>query len=539
MAVGLKELNDRFDALETENLKQRDIWTEIAKYTNLSASLRFDGVDTDGKEYAKDVYDTTAIESVKTFTDGLVGNYVSKKDLWMAMAAVDPEVNRKKTIQEFFQDVTQRMYAALSRSNFYNVISEYTKMGITIATATMYVAEDPNTGKIQFSIKHPSEVFIDQDWYGKVDTCFRRVIVTAKAAGEFFLAEKGAFSEALTKAIVDAPFQKFTFRHAVFPATSEYFKYPGVTGSHASVYWEEDGKKELRVSGYDSFPFVSWRYRQEGNEIYGRGPSHDAIPDIKNANQMKLDLMKVSNRQADPPLNIPHEMKGKLRNKPGGANYYTDPGRVVFPWQAPGNIPVATAEYQNTVKAIERFYYVPYFKLLTDLTQRMTTYEVGQRKSEQGTLISTPVIKFESEALDELLFRVFEIENKAGRMPPIPSELNGEVTWQYLGQLAQIQSRTAKNHGIYTTLDDLERIAPFAPQALKTFNWDQTMRDLALNNGFPAKNILSEADVEKLLAEEAKQMQEQQKLQSAESMGKAMPGLNQEVVPGSPAEALL
>jgi hypothetical protein len=539
MAPKLSDLDNRFDALESENIKQRDTWAEIAKYTNPSMTLLFEGDDTDGKLYAKDVYDTTAIDSVKTFTDGVVGNYVSKSNTWMGMMAVDPEVNRKKTVQEFLQDVNKRMFAALSRSNFYNVISQYTTLGITIATATMYVQEDPKFGRIIFSVRHPIEVFIDQDWYGKIDTCFRRIIVTAKAAGDFFFNEKSKFSEGLTKAINDDPFSKFNFRHAVFPATGEYFKYPGVTGNYASIYWEEGEDKELSVGGYDSFPFVSWRYRQEGNEIYGRGPSHDALPDIKNVNAMKHDIMKYSQKQGDPPLNIPYEMKGKVRNKPGGANYYQDTGRVVSPWNSASNIPVTLEQLKDMRAQIENHYYVPYFKMLTGLTQRMTSFEVAERKSEQATLISTPIIKYESEALDELLFRVFEIESAAGRMPDIPNELQGEVTWQYNGPLAQIQIRTAKNDGIKATINDLERIVPFAPQVIQTFNWDQVARDLAMNNGFPAKDIFSEQEVEKKLAEQ-KQLQEQQnQLAAAESMGKAMPGLNQEIVEGSPAEALL
>lgn len=537
--IGISDLNNRFEALQEKNLKQKDIWTEITKYTNPSMNLMFESENTAGKTYANDVYDTTAINAVSTFTDGVVGNYVSKSGLWMGMMAVDPEVNKKKAVQEFLQDVNQRMYATLSRSNFYDVISQYTKLGITVATATMYVQEDPRTGRIVFSVRHPSEIFIDQDWYGKVDTGFRNIVVTAKAAGDFFFKEKSKFSDALTKAVVDTPDDLFTFRHGVFPASGEWFKYPGVKGNHASVYWEASETKELSIGGYDTFPFVSWRYRQDGNEIYGRGPSHDALPDIKNVNAMKLDMMKASHKQADPPLNIPMEMKGKVRNKPGGANYYGDPGRLVMPFQSQGNIPVGRSELEDMRRQVEAHYYVPYFKMLTGLTQRMTSYEVGQRKAEQGTLLSTPIIKYESEALDELLFRVFELENAAGRMPEVPNELKGEVTWQYLGQLAQQQIRTSKNDGISATLADLERIAPFAPEILQAFNWTETARALAINNGFPAKNIYTQAEIEKAQAAAAQAQQQQQQMQAAESMGKAMPGLNQPIVPGSPAEELL
>ena len=159
------------------------------------------------------------------------------------------------------------------------------------------------------------------------------------------------------------------------------------------MYWEEREKDAIRVGGYKSFPFVTWRYRIEGIEKYGRGPSHDALPDIKGLNAMAKTLLQAGHKAANPPLNIPEEMKDKVRNKPGGANYYLDPGRVVMPWPVSTNYPIGVDQWDRKKKQVESHYYIDFWKLLTQLTQRMTAMEVAERRGEKATLIATPISK--------------------------------------------------------------------------------------------------------------------------------------------------
>ena len=69
---------------------------------------------------------------------------------------------------------------------------------------------------------------------------------------------------------------------------------------------------------------------------------------------------------------------------------------------------------------------------------------------------------------------------------------------------------------------------------------DQLSKELEdLSRHEKAVLVEFEQEVEKKLAETKQLQEQQQQLQTAESMGKAMPGLNQEIVEGSPAEALL
>ncbi len=526
MAAEFDQLNKRYETLEEENVKQHTVWIDIAKHFNPAISLMFEKDETEEEEYAKDVFTQTGIESANTMADGIVGNMISKSTPWVGMYALDPDVNKKKTIQEFFQKVNFGILSALSRSNFYNIIPSYTKMGVTIATATMFVEEDINTTGVVFSMKHPKEIFIDHDWYQNVDTIFRRVKIGALAAANYFIKEKNKLSPELIKMAEESPYEMVEIHHGIFPAKGEWFNYPGVSGNVASVYWEPKAKDVIRAGGFESFPGVSWRYRLEGLEKYGRGPAHDALPSMRGGNVIRKTLLQTSQMAGDPPLNIPEELKNKVRNKPRGANYFRDPGRITSQWKVNTQFPVTLEMQEMVKKEIQAPFYIDYWKLLSQLTQRMTAMEVSERRGEKATLISTPIAKYESEALDNMLFKVYQIEEKNGRMPEVPSELQGDVGWQYNGILAQMQKRSLLNDGVRSTLNDLERIMPMAPDAGRAFNWPNTMRDMALNNGFPAVNLFSEQEVEQQIAAEQEALQKQQGVDQVEQLGKAAGGLN-------------
>ena len=523
-----KTLVSRFEQAKAENEKHKATWQDLSKYANPSLSLLFDKDDTASETYAKDVYDSTAINALRTMTDGLIGNMVSKASPWVELRAIDPELDKKPSNRLVLQDINRRLYAVLARTNFYNMLPTYVSTCLTIATATMFVEEDVKTTQAIFSVRHPKEVFIAKDWYGNINEIYRSVMVPAQAAANFFVDNKSALSKDLLDKVNDSPFELVRINHAVFPTNDNYFQFPGVSKKFGNVYWEDGAKDIIVADGYDYFPFVTWRYRVEGNETYGRGPTHDAYADIKGINTIKKTLLKAANLSADPPLNIPAEMKGQVQNKPRGANYYRDPGRVVERWRVEGNYPVGNAEYESVKSAIEDVYYVPFWKMLSQLTQRMTSYEVQQRKGEQATLISVPASRFESEALDNLLNIVYNIEARNKRMPPVPAELlSSGVQWQYNGALAQLQRKSIISNAITTTLNDISLPAQMDPSSMMALDLSKAVRIIANNDNFPAEAIVSEIDVEKQKQAIQQAQQQAQQAQDVKNMGQGLPGMTE------------
>ncbi|MCD6449011.1 MAG: hypothetical protein J7L34_00705, partial [Thermotogaceae bacterium] len=73
----LDDLNNRYETLEEDNIKQHGVWSDIAKHFNPALSLMFEKDETEEEEYAKDVFIQTGIESANTMSDGIVGNMIS------------------------------------------------------------------------------------------------------------------------------------------------------------------------------------------------------------------------------------------------------------------------------------------------------------------------------------------------------------------------------------------------------------------------------------------------------------------------------
>ena len=80
----------------------------------------------------------------------------------------------------------------------------------------------------------------------------------------------------------------------------------------------------LNESGFKEFPYVVPRYlKTSSNEIYGRSPAMNALPDTKMLNTMSKVSIKAAQKQIDPPLMVPDDgFILPIRTVPGGLNFY-------------------------------------------------------------------------------------------------------------------------------------------------------------------------------------------------------------------------
>ena len=91
-----------------------------------------------------------------------------------------------------------------------------------------------------------------------------------------------------------------------------------------SCHVHEESGALLRESGFREFPYVVPRYlKSSSNEIYGRSPAMNALPDVKMLNTMSKTTIKAAQKQIDPPLMVPDDgFVLPVRTVPGGLNFY-------------------------------------------------------------------------------------------------------------------------------------------------------------------------------------------------------------------------
>lgn len=521
-----KEIIKRQKQLEQIRQPWEALWQDIADYV-IPRLSDIKGTEQKGQKKGTSVYDGTAISALELLADGLHGYLVSPAIQWFRLRMANRLIEDIPEVKEWLQEVEKALYSAFQRSNFYEAMSEYFMDGGSIGTATIYTEEDIKNDRVVFSVRHPREIYISEDMFGTVDTVFRKFKLTARQAVQRF--GKEILSDKLKYAAENSPDQEFDFIHAVYPR-EEYdgAKKNAENKPFASVYVQVDGSILASVGGYSSFPYSVWRWRKVSNEIYGRSPASDALVDILGLNQMSKTMLGAAQLSVEPPYNIPAEMRGKVRIIPHGMNYYEDPGRVPFPVNTGINYPIGADREERKQNAIEQHFKVDFFLMLARAERRMTATEIVERMGEKAAVLGTTIGRLNTEALNPIIDRAFEIElNKTtSTIQPVPEailEFAGEnIDVDYMGPLAQAQKRLFRTQGVMSSLERIMPIIQANPEVADIIDWDEVSREILDSYGMPQKAIRTKEDVEALRQQRE---QIQQALQMKEDLKDAAEGV--------------
>lgn len=527
------------------------LWKDVIEFTNLRR-YNLDGTQRKGLKVGTSIYDSTATDALRDLADGLFGYLISPAMQWFVLRVEDERLMTVMEVRRWLEEASWQMYSALQRSNFYEIMPEYFQDGGSIGTSTLYSEEDLEEGRIVCTICHPGEIWVAENKYGMVDTTFRKVVMTARQAVQRF-GKSGNLSD---KLLLDSKDQgkfdnEYTFYHCVYPRKDVELTQtngswsPRVGGDNkpfVSYYVQEDGKKIASSSGYYSLPYQVWRWRKNSNEIYGRSPASDAIVDILTANQMGKTLLHAAHMSAEPPLNIPAEMRGKTRITPRGMNYYEDQTRIITAVQmGQGGYPIGVDREDRVKKAIQRHFMTDFFTLLSRAAmdgRQLSVPQVVEMQGEKAVMLGTIVGRLNSECFDPFLDRVYQIESGAGRMPPPPDILSASgkrVSVEYMGPLAQAQRRLFKTQGIYQGLESLKPVAEATGDTsiYDTIDFDVVTREILEATGMPAKAIKDQSRVDAERAQRAKQAAAAQQMEMATKMAAQIPNISKAPEAGS------
>ena len=381
-------IEDRFAELQGERVERESRWKELAKYLMPDLLTGF------GEKY-ETPDDSRPIFYAREMADGLTAYIAPKDAAWLAYKPTALELEDNREVKTWTEKASLHVLKQLARSNFYDALQRYTHIGVVISTTVMFVGNNPLESKPYFKVIHQLEAYIDSNIYGEIDMVIRKIKIPAIDAANTF--DKKGLSDELLKAVEKKPNEKFDFLHMTTFVDSYdklLTKYLPGGKRFISVYKQVGEDSIAQIGGYVTFPYGVWRYRIDSKSDYGTGPGYDALGDVKWLNQMARYILKGQVISSDPPVNVPIELKGRVRYRPHGANYYEQAGRFVEPWRI-GNI------YQGAIDgfrlkddSIRNHFYVDFFMTLSNLTKRMTTVEVEERQGEKMLMLSTPISKF-------------------------------------------------------------------------------------------------------------------------------------------------
>jgi len=243
-------------------------------------------------------------------------------------------------------------------------------------------------------------------------------------------------------------------------------------------------------------------------------------------NVMSKTSIKAAQKQIDPPLLVPDDgFIMPVKTMPGGLNYYRAGSRDrIEPLNIGAANPIGVQQEDQRRDAIRQNFFVD--QLLSVQGTNMTATEVIQRNEERMRVLGPVLGRLQSELLQPLITRSFNILLRQKKFKEVPEFLgNQNIEIEYVSPLAKAQKTgelQALMRGI-EVMGSLQNVAPVMDY-LDTDNLVMYIKDVL---GIPAKILKSKNQVAQIRAEQQamqqQQMQMQEQMQQAEMANKAAP----------------
>lgn len=520
-----EKLVKRYEELRNGRGVWESHWREIAERIWPDTKEDFFGTsvtDKGGKRQEK-VFDSTATIALDRFAAALQSMLTPPSQRWHRLTANDPGLMRQKEVQEWFDLATRVLFKRryIPSANYSaNQWKTYKSLG-AFGTGPMFI--DGFAGQNRYRTIHLGDIFIEENHQGVVDTVYRRVKMTGRQIQQRF---GGLLIQApkLKELVEEKPEDEQEILHVVKPNEEIDYKRMDFAGmKYASLYISLRDKEVISRGGYRTFPYIVGRYERAPNETYGRSPAMQVLPDIKMLNEMSKTMIQAAQKVVDPPLLLNDDGILGMSNKEvdlraGGLNYggVNEDGRqLIQPLATGANIAIGEDQMERRRRLINDAFMVTLFQILVE-TPEMTATEVIARTREKGALMSPAMDRLQSEALGPMIERELDLAFMAGDLPPMPDALvraGGEFDIVYESPLSRSQ-RSEELLGIQLTLETATNVAQFDPTILKRFDYGRILTIASEVNGAPAEIMRSEAEVERLLREEAQQQRNSVNLDS-------------------------
>jgi len=519
-----KRVIDTYNSLRGQRGTWESHWQDVADYM-LPRKADITQKRSKGDKRHEQIFDGTATHALELLAASLHGMLTSTTSAWFSLKYRNEMVDQDDSASEWLEDCNKVMLQAFSRSNFQQEIFELYHDLIAFGTAGMFIQSDEDDD-LRFKTIHISELFISENQKGLVDTVIRKFILKARSLPAMF--PKAELPHDIMEQVRNNPQDDVVILHAVMPNEMGGIYENNVNKPYSSCYVHEDTGFLLSESGFNDFPYVVPRYLKASNEIYGRSPAMNALPDVKMLNTMAKVSIKAAQKQIDPPLMVPDDgFVLPVRTVPGGLNFYRSGTRErIEPLNIGSNQPLGLQMEEQRRKAIRENFFVD--QLLSVQGSNMTATEVMQKQEEKMRILGPVLGRLQSELLQPLITRCFNILLKQKKFQEVPEFLaNQVIEIEYVSPIAKAQ-KSGDLSSIMRGIEVFGAIQQVSP-VFDYLDVDGLVAHLKDVIGLPAKILRSRAEVEQMREQkqaQAEQMQQmQQEMQMAEAAGKAAPAI--------------
>jgi len=400
-------LTNRLKSMKSDRQVWETHWQDIADF--VLPDRQFLSSNERGSQNRNNIFDSTAPVANERLTNLLNGMLTNASLQWFSLGTFEGIEDEDRDARAWLDAVRHRILRYLNQPQyrFYVALGELYQDLIGFGTGVIFIKQKGEA--CLFQSVPLADCYIDENDEGTVDTLFREIKYTARQA-------VSAFGDDVPEEVSDAmdenrPQQKFTFVQCVYPREDRNPDRMDASNKPWASVVLFDGRTSdptiIRQSGFDMFPFLVPRWTKAAGEIYGRSPAMKVLPDIRLVNAMARTVLESAQKAADPALQVPDDgFLQPIRTHPGGLNYYrAGSGELIQPLNTGARPDIGEQMIERKQAKIDEAFYQDLFQLPE--LDRMTAFEVSQRRNDRLQQFSPVLSRIYTEMLDPLITHIF------------------------------------------------------------------------------------------------------------------------------------
>jgi hypothetical protein len=511
-----KQLVSSLEALRTDRLPWWNVWREIAMYY-IPKRYIWLASKKERKEYVGkngNILDGTGTKAGRVLAAGMMNGITSPSRPWFKLRIPGYDDNLDLDARIWLDEVERSMLQTMAESNFYNALALLYIDLVFFGSGAMLIYEDFES-VIRCYNNALGEFYLGQDDRLMVNRFAREfTLKTGQLVSKF---GKENCSDSVKNLYNKGQhLDDIEVCHIIEPNVGPYYPVPK-TFAFREVYWEKGGMqgKVLKVGGFNEIPGIFPRWEITANDAYGTSPGMDALGDVI---QLQHET-KRKGQSLDYMVRPPMVMDIQLQHRPtallpGGQTFVSGANSVGAKpaYQVTPPLAELSADIRDVQTRIREIFHNDLFQMISQLETVRTATEIDARREEKLVQLGPVLERFENEALDPAIKRIYNIMVRKNLLPEPPPSLDGiTLEVQYVSILASAQSAV----GVIPTERFLQLVGNLSAvykDATLIPNVEELLRDYARDIGVKAKGLNSR---EQVAATKEQRAQAQQMEQAA------------------------
>lgn len=495
--------------------------------------FRLNPQQTKGQKNRTKIVDSVGTYAMRVLKSGMHSGVTSPSRPWFKPTALDPGLKEYAPVQEYLNDMAQRMRVVIGGSNAYNQFhTSYGDLGL-FGDDAMIMTFHPQNYVHLYGLVH-GEYWLANDQWGMADTCYRRCDMTVSHIMTRFGDKGGVIPNFIKDAYAQGRNDEIhTVYNAIEPRWDRDPNSPHKSQKPmASNYWV-DGQNSrsnelLEESGFDHNPILATRWEPVGNDPYSPGPGWETLPDVQMLQKEQTRKGEAIDKKVRPPMKGPSSMRNNPRSiLPGSMTFVDDPNGAGYTpaMQVNFDIRELKEDIAEVRERVKEGWYANLFLMLQNMegVQPRNVLELTQRKEEQLLQLGPVLERVYGEKLRPFLrFTQWQMIQARILKPP-PKELMTGMGMEFTGTLAQAQKAVATG-GIERLVGFIGSLGAGKPEAFDKLDADQAIDEYSDMIGSPPNIVVSD---DKVAAVRAQRQQMQQQAMAVEQAAKVAPAANQ------------